>query len=158
VRGKAVAAVAGGMLALAIGLTLFSAWRAELATRPQTVCTLKFDVATLDNVPQVTTIPHDGAGAFPASADVGPGLLFTWADDAPRVFWMKDTPTPLSVAFIDAQGVVLQIEDMEPFSEFMHWSRMPAREGLEVKQGDFQRLGIAPGSRLISRQCKSITN
>jgi len=157
VRGKAVATAAGGMLALAIGLTLFSAWRADLATRPQTVCTLKFDVATLDNVPQVTTIPQMARG-LSGRGDVGPGLLFTWADDAPRVFWMKDTPTPLSVAFIDAQGVVLQIEDMEPFSEFMHWSRMPAREGLEVKQGDFQRLGIAPGSRLISRQCKSIHN
>lgn len=84
-RGKAVAAVAGGMLALAIGLTLFSAWRAEQATRPQTVCTLKFDVATLDNVPQVTTIPQMARG-LSGLADVGPGLLFTWADDAPRVF------------------------------------------------------------------------
>lgn len=156
-RGKPLAAVAGGMLTLAIGLTLFSVWRAELATLPQTVCTLKFDVATLDNVPQVTTTPQMARG-LSGLANVGPGLLFTWPDDAPRVFWMKGTPTPLSVAFIDAQGAVLQIEDMEPFSEFMHWSRLPAREGLEVKRGDFQRLGIAPGSRLISRQCKSITN
>lgn len=156
-RGNAIAAVAGGMLALAIGLTVLSAWRADQATRPKTVCTLKFDVATLANVPQITTIPQMARG-LSGMADVGHGMLFTWAEDAPRVFWMKDTPTPLSVAFIDAQGVVLQIEDMEPFSEFMHWSRLPAREGLEVKQGDFQRLGIAPGSRLISRQCKSITN
>ncbi|VVO08123.1 DUF192 domain-containing protein [Pseudomonas fluorescens] len=68
---------------------------------------------------------------------------------------MRGTPTPLSVAFIDAAGTVLQIEDMEPETEVMHWSTLPAREGLEMEIGNFQRLGIAPGSRLIRREYSS---
>ena len=155
-RGKWLGAVAFGLLGTAITMTAVVARKADQASRPASLCTLQFDGVTLENVPQVTTRVQMERG-LSGFQEVGTGMLFTWSDDAPRVFWMRDTPTPLSVAFIDAAGTVLQIEDMEPETEVMHWSTLPAREGLEMEIGDFQRQGIAPGSRLIGRECKPIS-
>ena len=154
-RGKWLAAAALGFLGTAIAMTVVVARKADEASRPATICTLQFDTVTLENVPQVTTKFQMERG-LSGITDVGTGMLFTWSDDSPRVFWMRATPIPLSVAFIDAAGTVLQIEDMEPETEVFHWSTLPAREGLEVKAGEFQRLGIAPGSRLTGRECKPI--
>ena len=154
-RGKWLGAVAFGLLGTAITMTAVVARKADQASRPASLCTLQFDGVTLENVPQVTTRVQMERG-LSGFQEVGTGMLFTWSDDAPRVFWMRGTPTPLSVAFIDAAGTVLQIEDMEPETEIMHWSTLPAREGLEMEIGDFQRLGITPGSRLIHRECKPV--
>ena len=136
-------------------MTVVIARKADQASRPASLCTLQFDGVTLENVPQVTTIIQMERG-LSGFQEVGARMLFTWSDDAPRVFWMRGTPTPLSVAFIDAAGTVLQIEDMEPETEVMHWSTQPAREGLEMEIGAFQRLGIVPGTRLIRRECKPV--
>ncbi len=154
-RVKLLAGFAAVLLVTAVAGSAFVAWKAERATRPASICSLQFDVNTLENVPQVKTLGQMERG-LSGTKEVGSGMLFTWSDDAPRVFWMKGTPTPLSVAFIDATGTVLQIEDMEPETEIMHWSTLPAREGLEMEIGDFQRLGITPGSRLIRRECKPV--
>jgi len=149
-------ALAAGLLATALIQTGVKHVRAENASKPTEECTLQFDNATLADVPQVTTTLQMERG-LSGRKNVGNGMLFTWQDDSARVFWMRGTPTPLSVAFIDSKGVVLQIEDMKPESDFLHWSTLPAREGLEMKMGEFQKLGIVPGSRLISRECKPIS-
>ena len=154
-RGKWLGAVAFGLLGTAITMTAVVARKADQASRPASLCTLQFDGVTLENVPQVTTRVQMERG-LSGLQEVGTGMLFTWSDDERRVFWMRGTPSPLSVAFIDAAGTVLQIEDMEPETEIMHWSTLPAREGLEMEIGDFQRLGITPGSRLIHRECKPV--
>ena len=39
-------------------------------------------------------------------------MLFVFPDEQTRIFWMKDTPTPLSIAYINKQGVVKEILDM----------------------------------------------
>lgn len=76
------------------------------------------------------------------------GMLFIWPDEQPRAMWMRDTPLPLSVAFIDGQGKILNIADMTPFSEDIHASRGAARFALEMHQGWFERHGIASGDRI----------
>ena len=82
--------------------------------------------------------------------DLGPrdGMIFVFERDDHLAFWMKDTPTPLSIAFISAEGKILQIEDMEPFSHAVHQSRMSARYALEMKQGAFAALGIKEGDMI----------
>ena len=154
-RGKWLGAVALCLLGTAITMTAVVARKADQASRPASLCTLQFDGVMLENVLQVTTRVQMERG-LSGLQEVGTGMLFTWSDDERRVFWMRGTPTPLSVAFIDPAGTVLQIQDMEPETEVMHWSTLPAREGLEMENGDFQRLGIAPGTRLIRRECKPV--
>jgi len=79
----------------------------------------------------------------------GTGMLFVFPDEARRTFWMKDTLTALSVAFLDEEGLVTQMEDMTPLSETPHTSREPARYVLEVPRGWFQEVGIEVGDRTV---------
>lgn len=76
------------------------------------------------------------------------GMLFVFEESATRSFWMKDTPLPLSIAYIDERLVIREIHEMEPFSLEPVVSRFPARYALEVNQGAFARLGIGVGDRL----------
>ena len=77
----------------------------------------------------------------------GHGMLFVYPADYILSFWMKNTYIPLSIAFLCAEGVILEIHDMEPLSlETVHSSR-PARYALETPQGWFERAGLKPGDR-----------
>jgi uncharacterized protein len=80
--------------------------------------------------------------------NLGPrdGMIFVFDRDQRLSFWMKDTPTPLSIAFLSAEGKILQIEDMEPFSEKITQSRLSARYALEMRKGAFAELGIEKGT------------
>ncbi len=75
----------------------------------------------------------------------GKGMLFVFPSDDSHCMWMKNTLIPLSVAFIDAKGKILNIEDMEPETENNHCARAPARYALEVNMGWFAVRGIKPG-------------
>ena len=74
------------------------------------------------------------------------GMLFVFGRPAPQGFWMKNTYIPLSIAFLDADGRILNIEDMRPQTEETHWSKGPALYALEMKKGWFAERGIGPGA------------
>jgi len=61
---------------------------------------------------------------------------------------MKNTPLPLSVAFIDASGAIVNIEDMQPLTEQSHCAVRPVAYALEMRQGWFAERGIRAGERL----------
>jgi len=69
------------------------------------------------------------------------GMLFVFEAPQPMAFWMKNTYIPLSVAFVDAQGRILNIEDMRPQDESTHWSKGPALYAIEMRQGWFAARG-----------------
>lgn len=73
------------------------------------------------------------------------GMLFVHPADERMGFWMRNTPIPLSIAFLDARGRIMNIADMEPFDERPHFSEGAARYALEVHQGWFARRRIGPG-------------
>jgi uncharacterized membrane protein (UPF0127 family) len=76
------------------------------------------------------------------------GMLFVYAEDTEAGFWMKDTLIPLSIAFIAADGTILDIQDMEPLSEDTHRPPEPYRYGLEVNQDWFREHGLGRGDRV----------
>jgi uncharacterized membrane protein (UPF0127 family) len=76
------------------------------------------------------------------------GMLFIFEQSAVQCFWMKNTLLPLSIAFIDDSGVVVNLADMKPHSEQSHCSTKPVRFVLEMNQGWFGKRGIGPGSTL----------
>lgn len=76
------------------------------------------------------------------------GMLFVNGDDQIRCFWMKNTLIPLSIAFLAADGTIINIADMPPRSEQSHCSTAPARYALEMRQGWFAKHGIQPGFTL----------
>jgi uncharacterized membrane protein (UPF0127 family) len=73
------------------------------------------------------------------------GMLFIFEAPQPLAFWMKNTYVPLSIAFIDARGRILNIEDMRPQDESTHASRGPALYAIEMRQGWFAARGIGAG-------------
>ena len=78
----------------------------------------------------------------------GAGMVFVFDELAPHCMWMKNTLIPLSVAFIDAQGAIINIADMQPHSEQSHCAARPARHALEMNKGWFAQRGIKPGAKL----------
>ena len=76
------------------------------------------------------------------------GMLFVFTQPNTHCMWMRNTLIPLSVAFIDEEGYVINIEDMQPQTEDNHCARKPARFALEMNLGWFAQRGIKPGVRL----------
>ena len=79
------------------------------------------------------------------SLDDGAGMLFVFPEPVEVAFWMKNTLIPLSIAFIDEQGIIIDIQDMQPQDETLHYPSGPYRYALEVPQGWFERAGVAIG-------------
>ena len=73
------------------------------------------------------------------------GMLFVYPEADRLSFYMKDTYIPLSIAFVDDSGKILQIEDMQPKDESSTVSNYEVRYAVEVHQGWFQRNGIGVG-------------
>lgn len=78
----------------------------------------------------------------------GSGMIFIFPGEQRISMWMKNTPIPLSVAFLDSGGRILNIEDMQPQSEQSHSSAGPAKYALEMNQGWFEKRRIRPGERV----------
>jgi uncharacterized protein len=76
------------------------------------------------------------------------GMLFVFDSANVQCFWMKNTLLPLSIAFIADDGVVVNIEDMQPQKEDQHCSKKPIRYALEMNQGWFAKRGIKAGYKI----------
>ena len=83
-----------------------------------------------------------------ASMPSNAGMLFIFDEATTHCMWMKNTLLPLSVAFIDERGTIVNVEDMEPQTEDSHCASRPARYALEMNRGWFAARGIKPGSRI----------
>jgi len=76
------------------------------------------------------------------------GMLFVFDRSAEHCMWMKNTLLPLSVAFVDERGTIVNIENMQPQTEDPHCAARPARFALEMAQGWYAERGIRAGMRL----------
>ena len=79
----------------------------------------------------------------------GTGMLFVFEKDQILSFWMKNTPHPLSIAYIDSKGKIRDIYDMTPFSLSSIISTVSVRYALEVPQGWYKNNGITVGDNVI---------
>ena len=85
---------------------------------------------------------------FRQSLGPSEGMLFVFEAPGRQCFWMRNTLIPLSIAFIDDDGRIANIEDMQPQTEDSHCSAKPVRYALEMEQGWFRKRGLAGGSKL----------
>ena len=76
------------------------------------------------------------------------GMLFVFPQIERHCMWMRNTFLPLSIAFLDEQGSILNIEDMKPQTENNHCASGPARFALEMNVGWFASKGLKPGVRI----------
>src|ERR1044072_5055088 len=85
---------------------------------------------------------------FRKSMGAEEGMLFIFDEPAYHSMWMKNTLIPLSVAFIDAQGVILNILDMEPHTETPNMSAGPSIYAIETNKGWFVGKNIKAGDKV----------
>ena len=78
----------------------------------------------------------------------GTGMLFVFDYDQILSFWMKNTPSPLSFAYIDRTGKIADIYDMTTFSLASITSSRSVRYALEVPQSWYEKNGIKKGDVL----------
>lgn len=78
------------------------------------------------------------------------GMLFKFDYAMPVCMWMKNTYIPLSVAFIDSNGTIINIEKMHPLTENIHCSKRAAQYALEMNQGWFEKNNIKKGDKVAS--------
>lgn len=99
---------------------------------------------------EVAATPHERAQGLMGRTYLATdgGMLFVFNRPGRHCFWMRDTPLPLSIAFIDATGDIIRLADMEPRTETPHCPSTDIRYALEVRQGEFQRRGIRPHAQV----------
>jgi uncharacterized protein len=113
---------------------------AELATTTLTIGTHKVTA-------EVATTPEQQMTGLMYRFSLKPdtGMLFPFERPEVRSFWMRNTYIALSIAFIGADGRILNIEDMSPQTDDPHWSKGAALFALEMKKGWFKERGIGVG-------------
>ena len=116
---------------------------AELATTTLTIGTHKLTA-------EVATTPAQRQTGLMNRFSLKPdhGMLFVFEQSEPLSFWMHNTYIALSIAFIGADGTILNIEDMQPQTDDPHWSKGAAQYALEMKKGWFAERGIVAGNRV----------
>lgn len=82
------------------------------------------------------------------------GMLFVFDRDGDWSFWMRGTPLPLAIAFVRADGRIVDIQDMAPNDESLHSPPESILMALEVPQGYFDRRGVAVGDVLVLRRLR----
>lgn len=81
--------------------------------------------------------------------DENSGMLFIFPQPERHGMWMMNTNMPLSVAFVDEKGVILNIADMMPRTATAHRSAGAAKYAIETNLGWFTARNIKPGDRII---------
>jgi len=76
------------------------------------------------------------------------GMLFIYPQEQNLSFWMKNTKIPLSIAFINSNGTITQIEPMAPYSLTSHTSKVKVKFALEMEEDWFRKNGITVGSKV----------
>jgi uncharacterized membrane protein (UPF0127 family) len=105
--------------------------------------TLSLELATTDS-------EHTYGLMYRDSIKSDSGMLFVFPSDSYRNFWMKNTKIPLSIAYIDSKGKIMEIYDMKPFDTSITYpSKYMCRYALEVNKGWFKKFKIRPGCVLL---------
>jgi len=76
------------------------------------------------------------------------GMIFVFEGPAQVCMWMKNTLIPLSVAFIDAKGKIINIEEMRAQTTDSHCTKRLASYALEMNQGWFRQKNLKPGTEI----------
>ena len=131
------------LLAVAAGP---AAARAQAPTLPTAQLTAGIHLITAEIA---ATDPARTRGLmFRQSLPTNHGMLFIFDYKAVHCMWMRNTLIPLSVAFIEDDGTIVNVLDMQPHDERSYCAKQPVRYALEMTQGWFEKKGIGPGAKL----------
>ncbi|EAS3771721.1 DUF192 domain-containing protein [Salmonella enterica subsp. enterica serovar Virchow] len=114
-------------------------------------CTVIFENGQLITLPAAVTQADQVKGL--SGDNHNTGLILAWNTAEPRAVWMKNTPNPLTAAFISANGVIQSVQDMQPNSDTAHSSLHPTIAIIEMRTEKFKQFKLSKGDKVISSQC-----
>ena len=134
------------MMLVCVGL-LYNGFCVVCYGEPKRNKVLPINVAGIElEVELATTFEEQGLGLmYRDKLEENGGMLFVYPRESFLSFWMKDTRIPLSIAFIKADGRIIQIESMKPYSLDTHVSKEKAKYALEMNDGWFRVHNVKEG-------------
>lgn len=141
-------------VALAL-LTLPPASAAEDAVGSCGDAAQPFAEVQIDTLPRInlelarTPEEHQVGLMFRESMPWDSGMLFVYDRQATEGYWMHNTLLPLSIAWIGREGTIVDIQDMQPLTDDVHWPAEPYWYALETNQGWFFENGVGVGQQIV---------
>jgi uncharacterized protein len=87
---------------------------------------------------------------FRQSMPENEGMIFVYKEPQEMSFWMRNTVIPLDIAFVGADGIILNIHQAKPLDEsILYRSAGAAKYVIETNQGWFSSHGIRPGDKVV---------
>ena len=139
------------LIALGLFLTLTSGMAQPVQGQPQMGLTrtqLTAGMHRLDVQLAQTPEQHQIGLMWRKDMPAHEGMLFIFEKASKQCFWMRNTLIPLTAAFLDDDGTIVNLADMQPQSDESHCSHKPVRFVLEMNQGWFAKRQIQPGYKL----------
>ncbi len=137
-------------IALSASLGSVAVAQTEGAGSPQTLPTVQLN-AGIHNIRAMLAVSTEQRTIglmFRTEMASNEGMLFVFETPTKQCFWMRNTPLPLSTAFVSDDGTIANIEDMQPQTLDSHCSSKPVRYVLEMNQGWFAKRGIKAGTKI----------
>jgi uncharacterized membrane protein (UPF0127 family) len=110
----------------------------------------------IDGTPRVqpleiaSTEPQREQGLmYRQSLDPDGGMVFIYDQQSDEGYWMHNTYVPLSIAWIDQNGTIVDLQDMQPLTDTVHMPAAPYWYALEVNQGWFAQHGVGIGQQVV---------
>ena len=126
---------------------MLALWTVLLACSPKT-SPLTIQGHKIQAEVVATTVDRNKGLMYRESMPTDHGMLFVYPDSKIRRFWMKNTPLPLSIAFLNDKGVIVKIADLQPHNTESVSSIYPAQYALEMNQGWFETNQISAGAKV----------
>lgn len=136
------------ILLLALAFPLYG-WQAALAQQKFPVIPLNIGVHLIKAEVAADDATRQQGLMFRERMGANEGMIFVFEEPARICMWMKNTHLPLSVAFLDKEGRILNIENMQPQTTKSHCAAKPALYALEMNQGWFKKKNILPGTKVM---------
>jgi|SRR5574344_205537 uncharacterized protein len=133
-----------------IGFFLFSSCNKNSSLKKTEITFTKNDNSTVTIVAEIAKTQEERNFGYMKRKVIndGNGMIFVFEKDQILSFWMKDTPHPLSIAYIDHNGIIRDIFDMKPYSLSSIVSNSSVRYAIEVPQGWYERNNIKIGDKI----------
>lgn len=126
-------------------------------TKPTQSCSLTFsNNQQLDDIPLAQTVAQQNKGLSGKNPQSNK-MLFFFEPPVEMAFWMKDTYLPLSIGFFDQNGYLYEIKNMQPNTQTIHYTEQKIIAALELTQGEFEKINLPIGVRLIDITCRPQT-
>ena len=146
-------ALRAGLIQITVAASCLAAGSVGAQEGPQKLRTIQLHAGMQNITAEVAMTDKERSIGLMHRTQMGTheGMLFVFERPGVQCFWMKNTLIPLSVAFIDDDGTIVNVDEMKPQTLDSHCSDRPVRYVLEMNTGWFKKRALDTGSKLTGQ-------